>query len=77
MVTSVARIRIVFATVLLGLAVSACGYNNIPTYEEQAKAKWADVENNYQRRSDLIPNLDSSDGCNRYVVGARKILGAS
>ena len=49
--------RAVVAVVLLGLSVSACGYNNIPTLEEQAKAKWADVENNYQRRADLIPNL--------------------
>ncbi len=29
-------------------------YNNIPTFEEQAKAKWAYVQNNYQRRADLI-----------------------
>jgi LemA protein len=49
--------RNVIAIVLLGLLVSGCGYNNIPTYEEQAKAKWADVQNNYQRRADLIPNL--------------------
>src|SRR5450756_1681015 len=51
------RFRAFFAVVLLGFTVSACGYNNIPTYEEQAKAKWADVQNNYQRRADLIPNL--------------------
>jgi LemA protein len=51
------RIRATVAVVLLGLSVSACGYNNIPTLEEQAKAKWADVQNNYQRRADLIPNL--------------------
>ena len=57
MTASILRIRTVFVAVLLGLTVSACGYNNIPTYEEQAKAKWADVQNNYQRRSDLIPNL--------------------
>src|SRR6266852_3061549 len=57
MTVSQSRIRAVFAAVLLGLSVSACGYNNIPTYEEQAKAKWADVQNNYQRRADLIPNL--------------------
>src|SRR6266436_735174 len=57
MTISMSRIRAVFAAVLLGLSVSACGYNNIPTYEEQAKAKWADVQNNYQRRADLIPNL--------------------
>ncbi len=43
--------------VLLGLLVSGCGVNNIPTYEEQAKAKWSEVQNQYQRRSDLIPNL--------------------
>ena len=57
MTTSVSRLRTVAAVVLLGLAVSACGYNTIPTQEEQAKAKWADVQNNYQRRADLIPNL--------------------
>src|SRR4030081_3472780 len=51
------RIRAIVAVVLLGVSVSACGYNNIPTLEEQAKAKWADVQNNYQRRADPIPNL--------------------
>jgi LemA protein len=54
---SVSRVRPAAIAVLLGLTVSACGYNRIPTAEEQAKAKWADVQNNYQRRSDLIPNL--------------------
>ncbi|MEZ5785009.1 MAG: LemA family protein [Xanthobacteraceae bacterium] len=34
-----------------------CGINTIPTMEEQAKAKWSDVQNQYQRRADLIPNL--------------------
>ena len=51
------RLRAVVAVVVLGLAVSACGYNTIPTLEEQANAKWGDVQNNYQRRADLIPNL--------------------
>src|ERR1700758_3435267 len=51
------RIRVVLAVVALGLTLSACGYNTIPTLEEQAKARWADVQNQYQRRSDLIPNL--------------------
>jgi len=41
----------------LGLLLTGCGVNNIPTYDEQAKAKWADVNNQYQRRADLIPNL--------------------
>lgn len=49
-------LRGVVAAVLC-LALASCGYNNIPTLEEQAKAKWADVQNNYQRRADLIPNL--------------------
>src|SRR5678815_4778095 len=46
--------------VLLGLLVSGCGVNTIPSLEEQAKAKWADVQNQYQRRADLIPNLVST-----------------
>jgi len=44
--------------VLMGaLALSACGINSVPKAEENAKAKWADVESNYQRRADLVPNL--------------------
>jgi LemA protein len=50
------RLRAAFVAVLC-LALSGCGYNTIPTQEEYAKAKWADVQNNYQRRADLIPNL--------------------
>jgi len=50
-------VRFPFLAVLLGLLLSGCGINNIPTYEEAAKAKWSDVQNQYQRRSDLIPNL--------------------
>jgi LemA protein len=41
------------ATVLL----SGCGINTIPTLEEQAKAAWSEVQNQYQRRAELIPNL--------------------
>jgi LemA protein len=44
-----------FAVLLIGL--TTCGVNRIPAAEENAKAKWADVQNYYQRRSDLIPNL--------------------
>ena len=50
-------LRSIAVAILLGLTLSGCGYNTIPTLEEQAKAKWADVQNNYQRRADLIPNL--------------------
>ena len=57
MSTVMMRARSVLTTILLGLTLAGCGYNTIPTYEEQAKAKWAEVQNNYQRRADLIPNL--------------------
>jgi LemA protein len=57
MIISLRRTGAGFAALLLCLTLTACGYNNIPTLEEQAKAKWADVQNNYQRRADLIPNL--------------------
>ncbi len=49
------RLIAVLAPVLLFL--SACGVNSIPTAEENAKAKWADVQAAYQRRANLIPNL--------------------
>src|SRR6202167_6130866 len=57
MIPSLSRVRAIFTVIVIGLTVSACGYNAIPTLEEQANAKWADVQNNYQRRADLIPNL--------------------
>ncbi|MEL6752088.1 MAG: LemA family protein [Pseudomonadota bacterium] len=41
----------------VAMTLSACGINNIPTYEEQAKAQWSQVLNQYKRRADLIPNL--------------------
>ena len=52
--------RRLWQSALLGLlliGLSGCGVNNIPTYDEQVKAAWAQVENQYQRRADLIPNL--------------------
>ena len=42
---------------LVGIALAGCGYNNVPTLEEKAKAAWSEVQNQYQRRADLIPNL--------------------
>jgi LemA protein len=45
-------------TVVLVLdGVSGCGVNKIPTLDEQVKAAWSEVLNQYQRRADLIPNL--------------------
>ena len=42
------------------VSLSGCGINSIPTAEEEAKARWADVQDRYQRRADLIPNLVAS-----------------
>jgi LemA protein len=49
-----ARLAVVAAA---AAALGGCGVNSIPTAQENAKAKWADVQSQYQRRSDLIPNL--------------------
>ena len=54
---TLSRLRAFAAVALLSLGLAGCGYNTIPTLEESAKAKWSDVQNNYQRRADLIPNL--------------------
>ena len=54
---TLSRLRAFTAVALLSLGLAGCGYNTIPTLEESAKAKWSDVQNNYQRRADLIPNL--------------------
>ena len=51
------RLRSFAIATLLGLSVASCGYNTIPTLDENAKAKWAEVQAQYQRRADLIPNL--------------------
>ena len=42
---------------LAALLLSGCGYNTLQTQDEQVKAAWSEVINQYQRRADLIPNL--------------------
>jgi LemA protein len=49
--------RTLLVAIALPLALAGCGINTIPTQEEQAKAAWGEVQNQYQRRSDLVPNL--------------------
>ena len=51
------RLGLIAVAIAAPLLLAACGVNAIPTKEEAAKAKWADVQNQYQRRADLIPNL--------------------
>jgi LemA protein len=65
-------VRLPIVVVLLGLLVSGCGVNNIPSYEEAAKAKWSDVLNQYQRRADLIPNLVET--VKGYAAHERQVL---
>ena len=64
--------RILSFTVLAGLLLSGCGINNIPTNDENAKAKWSDVQNQYQRRADLIPNLVET--VKGYATQEREVL---
>ena len=53
------RNRIAFAA-LAAATLGGCGLNSIPTAEEEVNARWADVQNQYQRRADLIPNIVAS-----------------
>jgi len=54
------RIRLALLAPVACLSLTACGVNSIPTAEEEVNAKWANVQSDYQRRADLIPNLVSS-----------------
>ena len=51
------RLRSLTVLVVVAFSLSGCGYNVIPTQQEAAKAAWAEVQNQYQRRADLVPNL--------------------
>ena len=64
-----ARLALVFVGPVL---LAGCGINAIPTKEERAKAAWADVQNDYQRRADLIPNLVET--VKAYAAQERSVL---
>jgi LemA protein len=51
------RLRSLAVLAVVAFSLSGCGYNVIPTQQEAAKAAWAEVQNQYQRRADLVPNL--------------------
>jgi LemA protein len=51
------RIAALIAVVMVAATLAGCGINNIPTYEQAAKARWSEVLSQYKRRADLIPNL--------------------
>jgi LemA protein len=69
---AIRRSLAVFLVVAVASLLSACGINTIPTYEEQAKASWSEVLNQYQRRADLIPNLVAT--VKGYATQEEKVL---
>ena len=51
------RFATLAAVMLVTATLAGCGINNIPTFEQNAKAKWSEVLSQYKRRADLVPNL--------------------
>jgi len=51
------KLKNLFLVLVTGITLSSCGYNSMVEKDEQIAQQWAQVENQYQRRSDLIPNL--------------------
>jgi LemA protein len=66
------HINLVASLVVAAVLLSGCGVNAIPTEEEQAKSAWSEVQNQYQRRADLIPNLVAS--VKGYATQEREVL---
>lgn len=71
---SVAAFRRLALPAAAALLLAGCGINTIPTREEAAKAAWGEVQNQYQRRADLIPNLVST--VQGYAAQEREVLTA-
>src|SRR5688500_1706462 len=55
--SAIGGLRAIPLVAVAALLLSGCGINTIPTLEETAKAQWSQVQNQYQRRAELIPNL--------------------
>ena len=49
--------RTLLLSVVVGVSLTGCGYNDLQGLDEDTKAAWSEVVNQYQRRADLIPNL--------------------
>lgn len=67
-------LRNAFLLFVMACSLAGCGVNNIPTYEEQMKASWSEVLNQYKRRADLIPNLVET--VKGYAAQEREVLTA-
>ena len=57
---AIRRLVALLPVLAIAASLAGCGINTIPTRDEQVKAAWGDVQNQYQRRADLIPNLVST-----------------
>jgi LemA protein len=55
--SSLRRLALPLSTAALALSLSGCGYNEFQRLDEQTKAAWSEVLNQYQRRADLVPNI--------------------
>jgi LemA protein len=64
--------RIALFAPIAAFALAGCGVNSVPTAEENAKAKWANVQADYQRRADLVPNLVAT--VKGFAVQEREVL---
>src|SRR5699024_7446682 len=68
------RVATLMAVLVIAASLSGCGVNNIPRLDEQVKAAWSQVLNQYKRRADLIPNLVST--VKGYAKHEREVLTA-
>ncbi len=68
------KITNVVLLAIVGIFFSGCMINNVPTYDEEVKAAWAQVQNQYKRRADLIPNLIAT--VKGYAKHEREVLEA-
>jgi LemA protein len=66
------RIAALAALVLIASGLAGCGVNNVPRLDEETKAAWSQVLNQYQRRADLVPNLVST--VQGYAQQERQVL---
>jgi LemA protein len=66
------KLKTGFLAPLAALALAGCGLNSVPTAEEQVNAAWANVQSEYQRRADLVPNLVNT--VKGYATQEREVL---
>ncbi|HZV63194.1 MAG TPA: LemA family protein, partial [Methylophilaceae bacterium] len=68
------RLWLKLSILLVVLTLSGCGYNTFQQLDEEVKANWSEVLNQYQRRADLVPNLVNT--VKGYASHEREVLTA-